>query len=114
VRRFLRDLTISVCAAALLLMAQPYTLAAPPSTPHRAILSRVAPLYPVLARRMRVAGNVTIRAVVLPNGAVSDIQVESGHALLRQAAGDAVRLWRFAADSNSSECIVSVVFELPR
>jgi TonB family protein len=113
VRRFLRDLTISVCAAALLLTAQPYTLAAPPSTPHRVVLSRVPPVYPELAKRMGVTGNVTIRAVVLPNGTVSEIEVESGHALLRRAAGDAVRLWRFAPDPASSECVVTVGFELP-
>ena len=95
------------------MVAQPYMLAAPPSTEHRAVLTRVPPLYPVLARRMHVAGIVTVRAIVVPNGTVSEISVEAGHALLRQAALDAVRLWRFAADPSSSECIVSVEFELP-
>jgi len=87
-----------MCAAAILLVAQPDMPAAPPSPAHRTVLTRVSPLYPVFARRMQVAGIVTILAIVLPNGTVSEISVEAGHALLRQAALDTVRLWRLAAD----------------
>jgi TonB family protein len=113
VRRSVRDLTIHTFAAASLLIAQPYTLAAPPSTPHRTVLTRVPPVYPELARRMHVVGEVVIRVVILPNGTVSETHVESGHALLRQAAEDAVHHWRFASapGHNSSEYIVAVVFE---
>jgi TonB family protein len=112
-RRFLRDLTMHAFAAACLLIAPHTILAAPPVELHRAIILRVQPLYPELAKRMGVTGIVILRAVVLPNGTVSEIHIESGHPLLRQAAEEAVRRWRFATDANSSECIVSVAFVNP-
>jgi TonB family protein len=112
-QRSLRDLTVCTITIAALLIATHPTLAAPPDEPHRAVIARVPPVYPEIAKRMGVTGTVTIRAVVLPNGTVSEIHTESGHPLLRAAAEEAVRHWRFAADPNSSDCIVAVAFELP-
>jgi TonB family protein len=114
VHRFLRNLTIYASALAVLLIAPRSMRAAPPEQTHRAVVTRVAPVYPELAKRMHVGGSVVIRVVVLPNGTVSEIHTESGHPLLRSAAEDAVRHWHFAPDPNSSEsadCIVSVDFD---
>ena len=111
-QRSLRDLTRHAMIIAALLVA-PHPIHAAPPEPHRAVITRTPPVYPELAKRMGVTGTVTIRAVVLPNGTVSEIHVEAGHPLLRAAAEDAVRHWRFAADPNSSDCIVAVDFELP-
>jgi TonB family protein len=113
-RRHLRDLTLHALAVAALLIAPHSILAAPPSNETRTVISRISPVYPELARRMRVTGIVLIRAVVLPNGKVAETYIESGHPLLRAAAEDAVRRWRFAANPDSSDCIVSVGFELPQ
>lgn len=63
---------------------------------HRVVLVRVAPAYPELARRMHVSGKVLLIVEVRPDGTVSETHAESGHAMLRQAAEDAVRKWRFA------------------
>jgi TonB family protein len=118
-RQHLRNLTTHAIFAASFLVAPHIVLAAPPApsappaTEHRAVITRVPPVYPELAKRMGVTGVVTLRAVVLPDGTVSETHVESGHALLRQSAEDAVRHWRFAPNPNSSDCIVSVGFELP-
>lgn len=113
-QRLVRNLTMQLFAIAALMSAPHHAQAAPPAVPHRAVLIRVSPAYPELARRMHIFGAVTIRAVILPNGTVSETYVESGHALLRQAAADAVRQWRFAPAPDSSECIVAVGFELPQ
>ena len=78
---------------------------------HRTVVLRVPPLYPEIARRMRLAGIVIVRATVQANGVVSETHVESGHPLLRAAAEDAVHHWRFAPDSGPSECVVSISFE---
>lgn len=64
---------------------------------HRVVVARVPPLYPELARRMRISGEVVLMVDVRPDGSVGETRVESGHALLRRAAEDAVRQWRFAA-----------------
>jgi TonB family protein len=77
---------------------------------HRAIVSRVSPVYPELARRMHVGGKVVLLVNVQPDGSVSSTKVESGHALLVSAAQDAVRRWHFAPNSEASEAQIEVNF----
>ena len=76
----------------------------------RAIVSRVAPAYPELARRMHVTGKVVLLVTIQPDGKVSATKVESGHALLAPAAQDAVSRWRFAPNSEASESEIEVNF----
>jgi TonB family protein len=77
---------------------------------HRAIVSKVAPVYPELAKRMHVSGTVVVLLTVAPDGSVSDAKVESGHALLGNAAQDAVRRWRFEPASETTSMTVDVSF----
>jgi TonB family protein len=77
---------------------------------HRAIVSKVAPTYPELAKRMHVSGVVVVQLTVAPDGSVSDSKVESGHALLGSAAQDAVRRWRFEPAAETTNMTVDVNF----
>jgi TonB family protein len=56
---------------------------------------RFNPLYPTTARNVRVTGLVTVYLVVDENGAVAAVQRISGPQMLRQAAVDAARRWKF-------------------
>ena len=56
---------------------------------------RVAPSYPPSARSARVGGVVTVYVVVNERGNVEDVSRAAGPQLLRRAAEDAVRRWRF-------------------
>lgn len=56
---------------------------------------KISPSYPQNARSARVMGVVTVYIEVDQNGAVSTVQSTSGPALLRQAAMDAARRWKF-------------------
>jgi TonB family protein len=76
----------------------------------RAIVSRVSPAYPELARRMHVSGKVVLLVTIQPDGKVSATKVESGHALLAAAAQDAVSRWRFVPAPEASESEVDVNF----
>jgi TonB family protein len=80
------------------------------ATAHRAVVSKVPPIYPELARRMHVSGTVVLHLVVAPDGSVSDAKVESGHALLGPAAQEAVKRWKFEPSSESSDFTVDVNF----
>jgi len=62
----------------------------------RAIKSRVAPVYPEIAKRMRISGMVRLEVTVDPDGKVADVKPVSGNGVLSQAAQDAVRKWKFA------------------
>src|SRR2546428_234034 len=55
------------------------------------IVSRVAPVYPDLARQARIQGIVRLEAIISIDGRVTDLKVISGHPLMVQAALDAVQ-----------------------
>jgi TonB family protein len=80
------------------------------ATTHRAVVSRVSPTYPELARRMHVSGKVVLLVTIQPDGSVSATKVESGHALLAAAAQDAVSRWKFAPTPEASESEIEVDF----
>lgn len=92
------------------LASAPATSRAAQPQPQRPLLVRRQPAYPELARRMHISGDVPVRLNILPDGRVEQAHAEGGHALLRQAAEDAVRLWRFAPARASSSTIVTVSF----
>jgi TonB family protein len=79
---------------------------------HRAIVSRVSPVYPELAKRMHVGGTVVLLVSIDADGSVSGTKVESGHALLAPAAQDAVKRWRFAPNPEPSESQIDVNFSI--
>jgi protein TonB len=59
------------------------------------LVSAPKPDYPTLARLAHVDGPVVLRAEITPDGEVSGTEVISGHRLLRRAAEEAVRRWRY-------------------
>jgi TonB family protein len=61
-----------------------------------AVVHRVQPVYPEIARRLSLEGLVMLRAEVSADGHVKSVAVVSGNAILAQAAVRAVREWVFA------------------
>ena len=59
------------------------------------VSKRVAPIYPLDARRDDVSGVVFAQALVGKDGAIRDVFVVSGPVALRDAALDAIWQWRF-------------------
>lgn len=59
------------------------------------LVRKVAPVYPPLARQARIQGTVVLRIVIDKEGAVSNLQLLSGHPMLAPAAIDAVKQWRY-------------------
>jgi TonB family protein len=76
----------------------------------RAIKSRVAPVYPEIAKRMRIGGVVKIEATVDADGKVTSAKAISGNRLLEVAAEDAVKQWKFMPGSAGSNVNVEVNF----
>ena len=61
------------------------------------LISSVPPAYPMLAKTQHVAGDVRVDALVDANGRVTTMKIVSGPSLLRQAAMDALRQWKYQA-----------------
>ncbi len=59
------------------------------------LIYRVQPVYPELARQVRVQGAVRLRAIISKTGAIENLQAISGHPMLVPAALNAVRQWRY-------------------
>jgi TonB family protein len=74
----------------------------------RKVKSRVAPIYPDLAKRMAVTGKVKIEVVITPDGKVKATHVIGGHPLLVSPSIEAVKGWRF--DPGTEETTQIVVF----
>lgn len=73
--------------------------------------SKVAPVYPELARKMNITGTVKVEVVVAPNGSVKDAKVIGGHPVLANAALEAIKKWRFEPTALESSGIVDFKFE---
>ncbi|PYU48658.1 MAG: energy transducer TonB [Acidobacteria bacterium] len=104
--------------------------APPPPKPHQTgplrvggnvqaarILNRVQPVYPPLARQTRISGTVRLHAIIGKDGAITSLEVMSGHPLLQQAALDAVRQWRYQPTLLNGEPVdvdttIDVIFSL--
>jgi TonB family protein len=59
------------------------------------VINYIKPVYPPLAKQARIQGTVRFNVVINKDGTIQDIQVESGHPLLAEAALDAVRQWTY-------------------
>ncbi|MDP9052656.1 MAG: TonB family protein [Acidobacteriota bacterium] len=59
------------------------------------LISSPDPEYPTLARLAHIQGQVIMQAVVAKDGSVSAVRVLRGNRLLRGAAQEAVRRWRY-------------------
>lgn len=59
------------------------------------LIRSVMPVYPFAARESNIQGDVVIDTRIGPNGSVASMNVISGPAVLRQAALDALRHWKY-------------------
>jgi TonB family protein len=59
------------------------------------LLSRVAPVYPQLAKNQHISGDVKIDALIDANGRVTTMKIVSGPTLLHQAAMDSLKQWKY-------------------
>ncbi len=73
--------------------------------------TKVAPVYPDVARRMGVSGTVKLSVVVAPNGTVKSSKVIGGHPVLVNAAMDAMKQWKFETAPTESSGIVEFKFQ---
>jgi TonB family protein len=77
----------------------------------RKILSKVAPAYPQLARKMNVCGVVKLLIVIEPDGKVKSTEVIGGNPVLVQAAVEAVRQWRYEPAPQPTHRLIELRFD---
>jgi TonB family protein len=70
-----------------------------------ALIYKVQPQYPAVARLMHLQGSVRLRAIIGKDGGVSELEVFSGNPILAQAAVAAVRDWRYRPTRLNNEAV---------
>jgi len=101
-------IAVAILSLAGLVTAQS---AATQSASDRKVVSRVAPTYPELAKRMHIKGIVKVEAIVRPNGSVKSTRVLGGNPVLVDAAIDAVSKWKFEPGQSETTEVVQLTFE---
>lgn len=99
----------AIAAAMTLLPAQ--GISAQAHSSERKVLSKVAPNFPELARRMHVQGTVKVEVMVRSDGGVKSTRVIGGNPVLIQAAVDAIGKWKFEVSPSETTEIVQLTFQ---
>lgn len=79
------------------------------------IIRQVLPVYPAIARTAHISGTVVLHAIIAKDGTVQELQVLSGPPLLRNAALEAVKQWRYRPTMLNNQAVkvdttVTVIF----
>jgi len=109
----LRRTGVRVIQSAVMALAVALALPAG-AADNRAVKTRVAPVYPEIAKRMKIVGEVRLEVTVDAEGKVTDVKRVSGNGMLSNAADDAVRKWRFESGPGASTVEVMLNFALAR
>ena len=79
--------------------------------PARKVRVKVEPVYPDIARKMKLNGTVRVEVVISPNGNVKETKVIGGHPILVTAAVDAVKKWKFDPANAETTGIYEIKFD---
>src|ERR1700739_4831477 len=84
-------LTKSLCAAILLCA---FAASASGQEARKAI-SKPAPRYPEIAKRLNLIGTVKVEITIGPDGKIKNTNVIGGHPILINATVDALKEWKY-------------------
>jgi len=79
----------------------------------RKVRMKIAPTYPVLAKRMNVEGKVKVAVTITADGRVKDARLVGGSPVLASAALDAARQWEFDPAPKDSTEVIEFEFKNP-
>lgn len=92
--RFCVVIVLLLAASACAWAQQPQRVATQAAL--KAVVTRVEPQYPPVAKQLRLEGDTQLEVLVDENGGVEKVDVISGNPVLTKAASEAVRKWKFA------------------
>lgn len=111
-RKISRHLGLVAAVAIIFSMGATIVVPASALAEDRKVEHRVPPVYPELAKRMKISGVVKVSVTVAPDGSVLKAQALGGNRMLAPAAEDAVKRWKFATGPAQSTVEVDVNFQM--
>ena len=94
----------------VIVLSPAFSLAQEQPEGKRAIVDKVVPVYPDLARKMQIRGTVRVEVVVAPNGKVKSTHVIGGSPVLAKAAVDAMEKWKWAPAPQDTKELIELNF----
>jgi len=79
-----------------------------------AVVTKVQPEYPPIARQLKVHGVAELEAVVSEDGMVEKVNILSGNPVLTKPAADALKRWKFrpfTSDGKPVKALAPVSFD---
>jgi TonB family protein len=93
---------VTTAARTVLAMALTLTAVSLPAQETRRAISNPVPVYPEVAKRLRLVGVVKMIVVVAPDGRIKETRVIGGHPLLVSSVEDTLKNWKYAPASTES------------
>lgn len=95
---------VLICVAVSQESTQP-PIEVPPESVRDLLTTKVAPIYPPLARQARIQGTVVLKVIITKSGEVGKVQLVSGHPMLAPSAIAAVQQWRYQPYTANGEAV---------
>jgi TonB family protein len=80
-----------------------------PQEAQKAVVEKVDPTYPEMAKTMKLTGDVQLNVVIAETGSVESVKVLSGNPLLTGSARKAMKQWRFTPIERDGKPIKAAV-----
>ena len=90
------------------LLAQNVAVRVSEEAAKKAVLTRVNPEYPAMARKMHLAGKVQVDATIDPEGNVVEVKIVNGNPLFSGAITNAMKKWKFTPIQANGKTIRAV------
>jgi protein TonB len=94
---------------AVLLMAMSVPVFPAFSQEARKPISRPAPPYPDVARRLQLSGTVKVQVVIAADGQIKETKIIGGHPLFVNTVEETLKKWRYAP--SNSDTTVQLEFD---
>jgi len=72
------------------------------------IVSKVAPEYPLMARQLKIEGQVELEVTIGESGSVEGVTIVSGNPVLTKPASEAVKKWKFSPFTQEGKPVKAV------
>lgn len=76
----------------------------------RKVKNRVVPVYPELAKKLKLVATVKVQVTIAPSGNVTQAKALGGHPLLITPSVDAAKMWRYEAAPETTTSVIEFHF----
>jgi protein TonB len=74
-----------------------------------AVTTKIAAEYPVIAKQLKISGDVELEVLVSEAGTVEKVNIVSGNPVLTRPASDAIKRWKFAPFTTEGKAVKALV-----